>query len=765
MPAKRATIVQISDLHMNRKVDKSIIKMLNSIIVEVNPDILIVSGDLANQPFPWQMKRAARVVREIEQSARPSRTIVIPGNHDYKLWGSVGLRRLTRIPFEIYFRKSGLDHKWWWRVVESAKLSLNALWWKGTEMREPVQAHVLEERPELGVALFTINTNSLTEMMAAGKVESKDFQELYSKFDTVASRMHPTFDFYYKIAIVHHHPAPIADAPYDAFARFEESFMIFYNAGLFVRELSRRGFNLVLHGHKHVAGFLRISCEFKDHVRTVLPIAAAGTSTHPIPTDSRGHHLHVVEIFDDDTAKLKSRFFSATLEEREESNEYDLDTLVDVRRRRVELCQKLRSYSATEVRKTVEITNDGYSCVCVEYLGCRVSPLATLERIPLSLTIDRPSYLRGVKLAPGSSNYNRIDIEEERINAFKGEINLGIVRKPDDGKFDFSYCYRLINGHALTNEEFARHYGGEQMKFEFASITCEEACDLMTLGVSFPSQCDLSSLQFQGLAEYIPAPLKGLKDDRLDRGEGKRHDEETARIKNNIRMDANRCWLTCPNPIPGYIYKLCWTFNAKANELHELAPTAKVAELQRRLLAMAARASLDAAARTDWLSLRTVLDAIAFDVNQLVEGEPEKFHISAMVFDEAMQQLKFVCSNTEPEELSTGFFYSGEGCAGFAFEKARSLIYHPDRDPIGYFIGPREWVDQKRFLEPIVLASFPWIHIGGSQRQKLVIGVVNISSTNQTTKLLKLFDMPQAETAGIMKRTQDIIDLAMIQLL
>src|SRR5271166_6256886 len=142
MPDLRVRIAQVSDLHINRKTDENVIAMLKKILAERRPNVLIVSGDLANQPVPWQMKKAARIVRELEQCYQPVRVLVMPGNHDYKLWGNVGLRRLTRIPFEIYFRQGGLTMGWWGRFRLALRLALNSLYWKGQAMREPLMVEL-----------------------------------------------------------------------------------------------------------------------------------------------------------------------------------------------------------------------------------------------------------------------------------------------------------------------------------------------------------------------------------------------------------------------------------------------------------------------------------------------------------------------------------------------------------------------------------------------------------------------------------------------
>lgn len=759
MAEKRATIAHISDLHISRKTSRDVAAMLKRVLKTVDPDILVVSGDLANQPVPWQMRKAAALLKEIVEECQPGRVIVIPGNHDFKLWGNLGLLRFSRIPFEIFFRPTEPPRSPWARAV---LLFENALQYKGAAMREPA---TLDRFAELGIALFTINSNTPGFTMAGGKVNAEDLQQLYGKFDELAKK--PEESLFYKVVVVHHHPAPVANAPFNAVARLQDSFMLFYNAGLFIRELSRRGCNLVLHGHKHVAGFVRVGCDFRDLGRTVLPVAAAGTAAHPHPDDERGHHLNVVEIFDDDTARLDSWFFSATEERKDASYRHELDTLADVRRRRYAIYRKARQYSCNRVIKTVEITTDGYTDVRIDFSDCRAASEDGLEHVPLSLTTGRPSYLRGVRTAPGSSEFVNIEAEQSNLYRFAGRLNLGGKYKPESGPFQYGYCYRLMNGHALTAGEFARHYAGTDMDSEYASISCDQACDVMALEVRFPQNYELDSLEFRAIAGYVPAPLRGVDDERLDSGKGvKRHDGETGRIRGNVRRQPAGYVLTIPDPVPGMIYRLCWKFKLEEANTEELAAAATVAEVRRKLLEVAAKAAHEEAAGEIWKRGRRILDDLACDIVNKLEGAPEKLLVSATIFDEQTQRLRFVCSNTEPEAMPKIEFYAGEGCAGFAFEKARHNLYHSQRNP-GYYIARSEWPADdagKPVAEPgpdpTALASFPWFHSGKDVQRRVVVGVVNVSSRAATTSLLRLFDGKAEDRAARVKALQDLVDVA-----
>lgn len=728
--------------------------MAKGIVVNAAPDVIVISGDLANQPVPWQMKKAAGFVKEIKEQCKPALTIVIPGNHDFKFWGNVGLRRLSRIPFEIYFRKDGLDKKWWSRTGEALKLMFNALGWRGQSMREPVGIYLLPEKPDLGLAIFTINSNSLAQMMAAGKVESHDLQELYRKVEEAEKS--PDFAFRYSMAVVHHHPAPLANAPLDALACIQDSFMIFYNAGLFVTELSRRGFNAVLHGHRHVAGFLRMSCEFRDTGRSTLSVIAAGTATHPAPDDTRGHEMNIIEIYDDDTARLEQRFYDANIDRKDESRYFALETLDDVRLRRNAIFRTKQKYYAGEIRKTVQITKDGYSEITNIYRDVRALTYDGVANIKFCFTTARPCYLR-FGGSSSTSAFETCELDEQTLYSVTGTLNLRKTYLPDSGSFRFGYRYRVMNGHVLTAEEFVRHYMGTSEVSEWSSISADVACDLATLNIQFPAEYNLDLLDFEVVAEYMPAPLKGIEG--LDFGLTKRHDSETERVSGYVQPQANGYELACPKPIPGMIYKLVWRFkDLNTDRNRNLVLAAEIADAKDRLLAMC-QSPRTQAAELDHGYAEAIVRALVNDINSAIAATDEDLHIGIMVFDDDSRRLRTVYSNVPNSPV--GDFYSGEGCAGIAFEKSRCVLYHAARDDIGYFIHQKEWEAETNLEEATVLLSIPWVHISEEDQSIYVVGVVNVSSTRRSTKLLSLFGKSGPDTV---KAIQDLANWAACRL-
>lgn len=70
------TIVHLSDLHFGR-IDPAVVEPLISIITEIKPDLVVVSGDLTQRARSYQFKEARAFLDRL-----PKPQIIVPGNHD-----------------------------------------------------------------------------------------------------------------------------------------------------------------------------------------------------------------------------------------------------------------------------------------------------------------------------------------------------------------------------------------------------------------------------------------------------------------------------------------------------------------------------------------------------------------------------------------------------------------------------------------------------------------------------------------------------------
>jgi 3',5'-cyclic AMP phosphodiesterase CpdA len=73
------TLVHLSDLHFGR-VDQQLVEPLISVIAEINPDLVAVSGDLTQRARTHEFREARAFLDRL-----PQPQIVVPGNHDVPL--------------------------------------------------------------------------------------------------------------------------------------------------------------------------------------------------------------------------------------------------------------------------------------------------------------------------------------------------------------------------------------------------------------------------------------------------------------------------------------------------------------------------------------------------------------------------------------------------------------------------------------------------------------------------------------------------------
>ena len=79
------TLAHLSDLHFGRDAQLDQIEALESLIPELRPDAVVLSGDLTQRARHGELQRALVFAKAV---GRASPTLVIPGNHDVEWWRS-----------------------------------------------------------------------------------------------------------------------------------------------------------------------------------------------------------------------------------------------------------------------------------------------------------------------------------------------------------------------------------------------------------------------------------------------------------------------------------------------------------------------------------------------------------------------------------------------------------------------------------------------------------------------------------------------------
>ena len=138
------TLVHLSDLHFGR-VDETLLEPLLALVARIDPDLVVVSGDLTQRARREQFEAARRFI-----DALPAPRVVVPGNHDVPLY-NVFDRMLK--PLEKYKRYITADLSPRFVDDEIAVLGINtarSMVIKNGRINEEQIAVVREEFSHLG---------------------------------------------------------------------------------------------------------------------------------------------------------------------------------------------------------------------------------------------------------------------------------------------------------------------------------------------------------------------------------------------------------------------------------------------------------------------------------------------------------------------------------------------------------------------------------------------------------------------------------------
>jgi hypothetical protein len=235
-------IVQISDLHLDGTGRLlSTIEALGATVREkmaefsdVPDRILLITGDLVNDPTPRALDEALSAMAGFRQSGLFTDIQAVAGNHDVKRLGLLGRQHdvydylnLPKTSKSVYYRRSGLDL-------------------------------VLLDSNGAGLAKGGVDQNAYNAMVAHSARLSVELADRLGASGR-AEYAEPA-DNLVRVLALHHHPLPQATGEGKRFLGApDEPLMYLASPATFLEAATSLNVNLVLHGHRHVEGLTRYS--------------------------------------------------------------------------------------------------------------------------------------------------------------------------------------------------------------------------------------------------------------------------------------------------------------------------------------------------------------------------------------------------------------------------------------------------------------------------------------------------------------------------
>ncbi|WP_441238597.1 metallophosphoesterase family protein [Bradyrhizobium sp. 930_D9_N1_4] len=238
-------IAQISDLHLDGSGRLlATIEALGAAIREgmagfadIPDRILLITGDLVDDPTPRALDEALAVMASFRQTGLFTDIQAVAGNHDVKRPSQRAGRHdvydylhLPRTSKSVYYRQAGLDLV----LLDSNRASLTTL--ASGAIDEKAYNALVADSARLSVELAG-------SMGPAGRA---DYAE-------------PTENLV-RVLALHHHPLPQATGEGKRFLGVpDEPLMYLAAPATFLEAATSLNVNLVLHGHRHVEGLTRYS--------------------------------------------------------------------------------------------------------------------------------------------------------------------------------------------------------------------------------------------------------------------------------------------------------------------------------------------------------------------------------------------------------------------------------------------------------------------------------------------------------------------------
>jgi 3',5'-cyclic AMP phosphodiesterase CpdA len=516
------TILHMSDVHLGndliirslirrrawwKYVDKNVTAGLGRAIRELNPDFVVLSGDIVNKPNEVTFQVAAKYLRDLFIAAgfdMKQRLFIIPGNHDVSFFPKKRPDDFRRLRLYREFLRVLFDES-------------------DIEARRQRFTHLDPEKKVIFVCL----DSTLKDLapLAESEIGISQREWVKDEIRRFKNELGHAYSSYVKIAIFHHHCVPIAGTSASG-----ERFMQMLDAGDLLKLLDEEDFQVALHGHKHYPHVLMRTRSDSS----VLNVMGAGTVTCAFLEEQQrqGNNFNWITVSPEDG------FLSYQLYQADQNGTF---APVGDPKRFPLFRMMPQGYKVGSIRSISRLLPDGSLTETLIHKDLRViDPGKVISELPFRLAAGSKT-AKIVNLVE-TTDAAKLELPIMQDNLYEGlwKLNQPMIEK--SAPITIAYTYTLQGGTAMDQKQYQQMYNCEG-KEEGSSVIVTNPAESLKMEVTFPGPPKpfpaAPSVRVEHLGQVIPT---------------ERFDYTFAYDK-----DANRCALEMNNPPLAHEICIVWT--------------------------------------------------------------------------------------------------------------------------------------------------------------------------------------------------------------
>lgn len=781
-------IAHLSDLHLGRGFDPELWQHICFRLERWQPNVIVISGDLVNNPWPRMLLEAKLKIAELKKQCGNPLIVIVPGNHDVGITGNVPMWFLSKIFFCIFddgfddglleryegLRKdppggllAGLRHQ--------VRLYATVFKWCLTgRLSTSKGSRTFPKFPavEGHVWLAAINSNHSRwrnrlgrliprlPRLATGFVSDDQIEQLARSICNGNSNYQAAV---VRIVVMHHHPLPLSYSDQREGLTRYEPFLVLRNAGTVLRAFIDNGVDIVLHGHKHLQHFGRV--DFGNHEGQSNPLAVVAAGSAGVRMKGAGlNSMNFILIQPHGRILVDTLRLGGGQYPDEPDRVYEED-FAHVKRRNWRRAREAQAISAEHYEGSYTIDEDGTAHASLEVKGFRPLRSHQIDARFRSVIVPKYGSLREGRvsvLEPYRDSGLRVDSCVREGNQYQYTLRFPQT-VAERRAVDWGVAYESRNCFCLSRWEAERRGRSPQEDFAIV-VTCpyrwlwfriELPRSLRHRGLKL--RCERPRtypyLDVDASSREVKAPWQttlpqvavadGLQEAPVRDEEAFIRDEDiTAHEQPGLTMLDDNLWqLKIERPLVGYKYVVYWELPDERAS-HDIAHGTK--KYHDTLFDYRTRLMNDSLSEAD-KKCRDEMDLLYEDLHKKFASQErnEGFAAALMSFDAGSNRLFIVDIKQRPEAVRPWEFRLGlgEGLSGAAFKVRKLLIggLDPDGNPVGDIFVPPPGTDLQAMIS--VPVFHPDVRTEGRPTPDAVIGVVSFGSSSVTSPINKIVAM------------------------